>query len=86
MLVGPEFAETVVQYPVQLCVLRIDPDILRGGVEDQRTEVSGDRYRVHLLPEQVRGIQFHADVGCPGEFDELVDVGGVEHQILRVQF
>jgi len=38
-----------------------------------------------LLPEQVRGIQFHPDMGDAGQLDQFEDVGGVEHQVLRVQ-
>ena len=80
-----EPAEAVVQHPVEGGVGGVDADVLRGGLEDQRPEFADDSDRVHLLPEQVGGVEFHADVGGAGQFDQLVHVGGVEHHVLRVQ-
>src|SRR5687767_1978793 len=63
----------------------IDTDILGSSLEYQRTELADHRDRIHLLPEQVRGIQLDTDVGGAGQLNQLVDVSGIEHQVLRVQ-
>lgn len=85
-LVGRQTPEAVVEHPVERRVLGVDADVLGGGVEDQLAEVPDDRDGVHLLPEQMRGVQLDAHMGRAGEVDEPVHVRGVEHDILRVQF
>src|SRR5829696_5858653 len=51
----------------------------------ERAEILYHAYRVHPLPEQVRGVEFHTDVGSTGAFHEFAHTGWVEHDVLRVQ-
>ncbi len=80
-----EPAEAVVEDTVERGVPGVHADVLRGRLEDQRAEFADHRHRIHLLPEQVRGVQLDAHMGRAGELDELVDIGGIEHDVLRVQ-
>src|SRR5215211_1824099 len=51
----------------------------------ERAEILYHGYRVHPLPEQVRGVELDADAGGAGALHELADTGWVEHDVLRVQ-
>ena len=63
------FRKRLSSTPVLACVLGVDLDVLRGAAaasKHQRAQrFHQARAAVHLLPEQVRGVEFHADVGGP---------------------
>ena len=81
---GPEPAEPVVEHAVD-GGRRVDPDVLRRGVEHQRAEVLDHGDRIHPLPEQVRGVQLDPDMRGVRALDELTDAGRVEDEVLRMQ-
>src|SRR5215217_8018664 len=83
-LIRAQPTEPIVEYAVNSGG-RIDAYVLRGGMEHKRAEVLHYRYWIHPLPEQVRGVQLHPDIGRASALDELPNPGRVEHQVLWVQ-
>jgi drug/metabolite transporter (DMT)-like permease len=69
-LVLAQPAEPVVEHAVDGGVL-VDPDVLGGRVEDQRTEVADGGHRVHPLPEEVARVHLRSDVGRARPLDQL---------------
>src|SRR5215217_1243881 len=84
-LIWAQPTEPVVEYAVDSGG-GINTHVLRGGMEHERAEVLHHRYRVHPLPKQMRGVQLDANVGSASALHQLADTGGIEHQVLRVQF
>ena len=83
VLVQWDSGEPLVEHTVDLAVV-VDAGIFRRGVKHQRAQPVDRGDRVDALPEQVRGVHLRADVGGAGAFDEALEGGRVEHQVLWV--
>ena len=73
-LIGPWAAEAVAKHPVDGRG-RVDPDVLSGGVDDQRPQVLDHGNRIHPLPEPVGGAELDPDVVGADPLDQFADAG-----------